>query len=143
MGVSRRVLRSSPMMINRGGVAIAVAWALLAACTARGWPSGTGSPPPEPGSRDAGSPHSPGGMAPLHGVALSGPARLRLLVASNPPILVDVDTGDRREVTGLPGGKDRLTWVQPVGQDAVITSTCPGCWPNDDVFYLPRGTTAA
>ncbi|GII22373.1 hypothetical protein Pme01_19700 [Planosporangium mesophilum] len=82
-------------------------------------------------------------MTPLHGVALTGPVRLRLLVASNPPELVDVDTGARTPVTGLPAGADRPTWVTAVGQDAVITSSCLTCDAGGDVYVLRRGTTVA
>jgi hypothetical protein len=82
---------------------------------------------------------------PLHGVPLTGPTRLRLLLPSSPPTLLDVDGGTSQTVVGLPEPADRLFWVQPVGADAVIVATkvCDDCVPASEVFVVRRGTTTA
>jgi hypothetical protein len=58
----------------------------------------------------------------LAGMALTGPTGLELLISGNPPRLLDIDAGTSREVAGVPAGRDRVSWVQPVGRDAVIVS---------------------
>src|SRR6266536_3464955 len=73
---------------------------------------------------------------PLHGIPLTGPTGLQLLISSNPPRLLDVDRGTSRTIAGLPTAESRLFWVQAVGVDAVIS-------PTSEVFVLRRGTTAA
>jgi hypothetical protein len=85
---------------------------------------------------------------PLPGVPLEGSSGLRLLVASNQaPVVVDVDTGAIRAVTGLPVGDGRSVHLEAVGEDAVVVSRrdCRGggC-AADSVAYLVRhGSTVA
>jgi len=55
---------------------------------------------------------------PLHGIPLTGPTGLQLLISSNPPRLLDVDRGTSRTIAGLPTAESRLFWVQAVGVDA-------------------------
>jgi len=77
----------------------------------------------------------------LAGVPLTGPTGLELLVSGNPPRLLDLDAGTSRTVAGVPGGRDRVTWVQPVGPDAAIVSqavTAVG-----EVFWLRRDAATA
>ena len=77
----------------------------------------------------------------LAGAPLTGRTGLELLVSSNPPRLLNIDTGTSHTVAGVPGGRDRVTWVQPVGRDAVIVSqavTAVG-----EVFWLRRGAATA
>jgi hypothetical protein len=85
---------------------------------------------------------------PLPGVPLQGPSGLRLLVASDPtPVVLDVDTGAIRAVTGLPAGDDRSVHVESVGQDAVVVSRrdCrgSGCDADSVVYLVRRGSTVA
>ena len=77
----------------------------------------------------------------LTGDPLAGPTGLELLVSGNPPRLLDVDAGTSREVAGLPAGPDRVSWVQPVGRDAVIVSEAPAA--GGEVFVLRRGAVRA
>jgi len=77
----------------------------------------------------------------LAGAPLTGRTGLELLVSSNPPRLLNIDTGTSHTVAGVPGGRDRVTWVQPVGRDAVIVSqavTAVG-----EVFWLRRDAATA
>jgi hypothetical protein len=71
----------------------------------------------------------------LHGRPLAGPTGLRLLVAGNPPRLLDVDRGTSRRVGGLPAGEDGFG-VAPLGDGAVVTG-------DREVFVLPRGAGRA
>jgi hypothetical protein len=57
---------------------------------------------------------------PLVGVPLRGATHLLLLVASNPPYLLDVDTGQRTRVSGLKLGSHSVLGVSAVGNDALI-----------------------
>jgi hypothetical protein len=77
----------------------------------------------------------------LAGVPLAGPTGLELLVSGNPPRLLDVDAGTSREVAGLPAGSGRVSWVRPVGRDAVIVSEVPGA--GGEVFLLRLGAVRA
>jgi hypothetical protein len=116
------------------GVALLLA---VAGCTAKR---------PEPAGRAAaptgGSPTA-APIAPrlLAGVPLTGPTGLELLVSGNPPRLLDIDAGTSRPVAGIPGGLDRVTWVQPVGRDAVIISQAVTA--DGQVYLLRRGAATA
>jgi hypothetical protein len=88
------------------------------------------------------------GARPLQGVPLRGPSGLRLLVANDPtPLVVDVDTGATRPITGVPAADDRSTHVESVGEDAVVVSRrdCRGsACDADSVAYVVRhGSTVA
>jgi hypothetical protein len=82
---------------------------------------------------------------PLAGVPLAGPARLRLLVASEPrPFVVDLDQGSLQPVTGLPTNGERVVSALPVGEHAVIISEpmCSSCRPpGPEVYGSWRHTT--
>jgi hypothetical protein len=134
------------------GIAVAAAVA-MAGCTPGSRPSAASgttppastvtSPPPAVSSPMTSPPDPREPMARLHGTPLPARTGLRLLVAADPPVVVDIDSGLRRPVTGLPGRKDRILWLQPVGPDAVISSTCLACGPNAELFVLRHGSTAA
>jgi hypothetical protein len=88
------------------------------------------------------------GAQPSQGVPLQGPSGLRLLVANGPTVLVvEVDTGATRPVTGLPAGQDRSTHVESVGEDAVVVSRrdCRGgeCHADAIAFLVRHGETVA
>jgi hypothetical protein len=57
---------------------------------------------------------------PLRGVSLTGPTGLRLLVANNPPFLLDVDTGRITRVGGLNVRDKPVLSVRAVGREAVV-----------------------
>ena len=63
------------------------------------------------------------------------PTRLWLLVASDPPRVVDVDRGTRRPVDGLPAGESPYS-VAGVGEHAVLTA-------DRQVFVLDRWSPRA
>jgi hypothetical protein len=71
----------------------------------------------------------------LQGRPLTGPTRLWLLVASDPPRVVDVDRGTRRPVDGLPPGEDPFS-VATVGSDAIVAA-------DQQVFVLERWSPRA
>ena len=84
---------------------------------------------------------------PLTGVPLTGPTRLRLLVASDPrPFVVDLDQDSVQPVTGLPTDGERVVSVLPVGEHAVIVSerSCTSCRsPGPEVYGIWRHSTTA
>jgi hypothetical protein len=86
----------------------------------------------------------PGG---LHGRMLREPSHLRLLVADNPPFVLDVDSGRRSEIMGLPPlPDDALVAVASAGRDAVLWIDSPSSGhsvPAADVYVVRRGTTSA
>lgn len=86
-------------------------------------------------------------LRPLAGVPLTGPTRLRLLVASEPrPFVVDLDQASVQPVTGLPIDGERVVSVLPVGEHAVIVSyrVCTSCRPpGPEVYGIWRGSTSA
>jgi hypothetical protein len=92
---------------------------------------------PQPAGRDA-APIAPRLLA---GVPLAGPTGLELLVSGNPPRLLNIDAGTSRTVAGVPGGHDRVTWVQPAGRDAVIVSQAASA--AGQVFRLRRDAATA
>jgi hypothetical protein len=71
----------------------------------------------------------------LQGRPLTGPTGLRLLVASNPPRLLDVDRGTSRPVRGLPTGQDPFG-VAPLGEGALIAG-------DREAFVLDPGSSRA
>jgi hypothetical protein len=82
---------------------VVVRWLLSVSVFAAVTGSATGAAPP-----------------PLHGVPLTGHTGLRLLVANDPPLLVDVDSGRSTPVTGLQLRGEPVLSVLPVGKDAVV-----------------------
>ena len=57
---------------------------------------------------------------PLHGAPLTGHTGLQLLVANDPPLLVDVDSGRSTPITGLQVRDEPVFSVLAVGKDAVV-----------------------
>ena len=111
-------------------VAVGVGLLLVAGCTA----------PRDGDGRDA--------ARPLPGAPLTGASGLRLLVAGDPtPVVLEVDTGATRPVTGLPADAGRSTHVESVGGHAVVVSRrdCrgSGCDAGAAAYLVRRGGTAA
>jgi hypothetical protein len=71
----------------------------------------------------------------LEGRPLTGPTGLRLLVAADPPRLVDVDRGTDRRVGGLPAGQEPFS-VSPLGDGAIVIG-------DQQVFVLDGGADRA
>jgi len=100
--------------------ALVAALAVAAGCTAA---TPRAAPPPPPPTTAAVAEY-------LQGQPLAGPTGLWLLVASDPPRLVDVDRGTRRPVDGLPTGEGPYS-VSGVGKDAIVAA-------DRQVFILDR-----
>jgi hypothetical protein len=86
------------------------------------------------------------GPRPLRGVPLHGATGLRLLVAANPPYVLDVDSGRRTRVTGLRTSPHAVLWVRPAGSDAllVLDRLRPRRkLPTQEIYVLRHGTTTA
>jgi hypothetical protein len=79
------------------------------------------------------------GPTPLHGMPLRGPTGLRLVVADNPPLVLDVDA----RATPLPRGptlRRGVSWVVGVGgQSAVVVAR--SVWRHADLYGV-RGRAA-
>lgn len=83
---------------------------------------------------------------PLQGVPLIGTTDLRLLVANNPPFLLDVDTGRITPVKGTNARRSDVLSVLAAGRDAVLwldrgapaTKT-----PEAEIYVVRRGATRA
>ena len=117
---------------------VGVALLLAVGCTAeRPEPAGRAAAPTV-GSATA-STAAPIAPRLLAGAPLTGPTGLELLVSGNPPRLLNIDTGTSRTVAGAPGGRDRVTWTQPVGPDAAMVSQAV---PADGQVYLLRRDAA-
>jgi hypothetical protein len=115
--------------------AVAATLLVAAGCTAAGRSPESG---PAPGPTVAATrPPPPAVDTPryLQGRPLAGPSGLRLLVASDPPRLVDVDRGTRRPVDGLPTGDGPFS-VAAVGQNAIVAA-------DRQVFVLERRSPRA
>lgn len=83
---------------------------------------------------------------PLHGVPLAGSTGLRLLVSSDPPFVLNVDTGMVRPVTGLNVHGNPVITVLPVGRDAVVwldRRAPSGGIPRAEIYIVRHGTTRA
>ena len=73
----------------------------------------------------AGAPRK-GEPTPLAGVPLNGPSNLHLLVASNPPFVLDVDRARITPIRAPAAMKRGVLWVMPVAGDAgVIVARYP------------------
>lgn len=82
---------------------------------------------------------------PLHGVPLTGHTGLRLLVANNPPFLLDVDSGRVTPVSGLQLQDQPVLSVLKAGRDAVVwldRQAATGV-PRADIYVVRRGATKA
>jgi hypothetical protein len=83
---------------------------------------------------------------PLHGVPLRGSTGLRLLVADDPPFLLDVDSGRITKVGGLDVRGNPVLSVLAVGKDAVVwldRRTPASKVPRAEIYVLHHGTTVA
>jgi hypothetical protein len=119
------------------GVALLLA---VAGCTAeRPEPAGRAAAPAVGGATT--STAAPIAPRLLAGAPLTGPTGLELPVSGNPPRLLNIDAGTSRKVAGVPGGRDRVSWVQPVGRDAVIVSQAVPA--AGEVFWLRRDAATA
>ena len=106
--------------------ALAAALAVTAGCTTAA-PRAT--PPPTP-------PPTTAAVAEyLKGQPLAGGTGLRLLMASDPPRLLDIDRGTSQRVGGVPAGKGPFS-VSPVGDGAIVAA-------DREVFVLGRGSERA
>ncbi|MQA84019.1 MAG: hypothetical protein GEV03_05135 [Streptosporangiales bacterium] len=83
------------------------------------------------------------GRGMLDGAPQSVGTGLRLMVAADLPVLLDVDSGRTTPIVGLPHGDGQLHHVLRVGNNSVIISsrTCDGCRPTGRAFVL-QGRTA-
>ncbi|MFI9551469.1 hypothetical protein [Nonomuraea endophytica] len=107
---------------------VLVALAVVAGCTS----SGTAAPPPTPFARG----DRP--MAPLTGGPLAG-SGLRLLVTGARAYLLDVDSGRRTAVEGLPPGREY--WGFVAGRRTVVAAVKPGR-RDPGRFYVLDGVRA-
>jgi hypothetical protein len=83
---------------------------------------------------------------PLRGVPLRGTTGLRLLVANNPPFVINVDTGQVTRIKGLPIRGRAVVNVRRVGSRAVIwVDDRPqgATVPHASLFVLPPGARVA
>jgi hypothetical protein len=83
---------------------------------------------------------------PLRGVPLTGSTRLKLLVADDPPVLLNVDTGRITPVGGLNVHGSPVLSVVAVGQDAIVwldRRTPAKRRPTAEIYFVHHdGTTA-
>jgi hypothetical protein len=83
---------------------------------------------------------------PLRGVPLRGATGLRLLVANDPPLLLDVDTGRVTRIAGLSVSRNPVLSVLAVGKDAIVSLVrrAPATSvPRAEVYVIRHGTTRA
>lgn len=74
---------------------------------------------------------------PLAGMPLQAPTGLRLLVADNPPFVLDVDTGKVIPVAGVPALSRGTVWVVGVGgRRAVVVASAR--WQRADIYAVSR-----
>jgi hypothetical protein len=78
-------------------------------------------------------------------VPLRGATHLQLLVASNPPYLLDVDTGRGTRIGGLELNRQSSVGVSAVGSDAVVNvdEYRPGRFRGARIYALRHGNTRA
>jgi len=85
---------------------------------------------------------------PLHGVPLRGQTGIRLLVASNPPYVLDVDSGRTAPVRGIPNVPHATLSVRPAGRDALVVLDRVPVRPRrklpvEEIYVVRHGTTTA
>lgn len=85
-----------------------------------------------------------GEPSPLRGVPLGSNTGLRLLVADNPPFVLDVDRGSVTRVSGIPAVERRTLTVVGVGGRGgiVVDVRAPGCAIRKPCLYAVRGLGA-
>lgn len=82
----------------------------------------------------------------LGGVPLMGSTGLRLLVANNPPFLLDVDTGRRTRIRGLDVRGHAVLSVLAVGKDAIVwldRAPLTRRVPRAEIYVVRHGRTSA
>jgi hypothetical protein len=82
----------------------------------------------------------------LRGVPLQGKTGIRLLVASNLPYALDVDSSRMTPVTGVPSVPHASLFVRPAGSAAlvVLDRVHPGRrLPAQEIYLVRHGTTTA
>jgi hypothetical protein len=73
----------------------------------------------------------------LSGSRLRGPTHLRLIVAGNPPAILDLDRGSVRPVTGVVGRGRNTVWVTPALGGALTQVDCrPSCHRAPRAFVV-------
>src|SRR5205823_10424933 len=82
--------------------------------------------------------------SPLRGVPLVGQTGLRLLVAADPPFVLDVDTGSVSPIAGLQVRDRPVLSVRAVGKDAVVwlARRTRGV-PRAEIYVVRRGAREA
>ena len=82
--------------------------------------------------------------SPLRGVPLAGQTGLRLLVAADPPFLLDVDTGRVKPIAGVQVRDRPVLSVLAVGKDAVVwlARRARGAL-RAEIYVVRRGATNA
>ncbi len=89
---------------------------------------------------------APAPPEPLRGVPFTGSTGLRLLVANNPPFLLDVDTGRSTPIKGLDVRGHPILSVLAVGKDAVVRlerRVPAGRLPAAEIYVVRHGATSA
>jgi hypothetical protein len=86
----------------------------------------------------ASSPRQP---APLEGTPL-GPTDLRLVVAANPPFVLNVDTGRVTPVTGAPRHRHGVLWIVGVGGRAAAV-IAESAWGHARIYAVRAGRIRA
>jgi hypothetical protein len=82
------------------------------------------------------------GPQPLHGVPLLGATGLRLLVASSPPYVIDIDSGHRTTVADIPRSRPAVMWVRPAGSDALVVRERRSL-AAQEIYVVRDGSAAA
>lgn len=77
---------------------------------------------------------------PLRGIPLRGETGLRLLVAANPPFVLDVDSGRAAPVSGIAARDQGVLSVRAVGGRAAVIVAQPA-WPRAELYGV-RGRSA-
>ncbi len=80
---------------------------------------------------------------PLHGTPLTGRTGLRLLVAADPPFVLNVDSGRATAVTGVNIRGGPVLTVQPVGRDAVVWADGRSGRKPPVIYLVRHGSTRA
>ncbi len=74
---------------------------------------------------------------PLAGTSLPARTGLRLLVAGNPPFVLDVDTGQVIPVDGVAAGSHGTLWVVGVGGSGAVV-VASSRWQRADIYAVSR-----
>jgi hypothetical protein len=80
---------------------------------------------------------------PLHGIPLTGRTGLRLLVAGDPPFVLNVDSGRSTPVTGVNIRDDPVLTAEAVGRDAVLWADGRSGRKPPVIYLVRHGTTRA